>query len=364
MCKKCKPPFSFKIQKKKRIRKDLGEGNHKKQPAWTDGGRARRGPGRHAGYEAGGAATAPHRSRCPAGRSVGPRPCARKVNGRMEPENGRRQRRRLASRHARHVRPRARSIGRWSPPCTHGARYSGSRILGTGAGTLAWPGLAARAVPSRTCPAVVRTARARAVSLRGPAHGQALRRGRGAPTALPGYPPSRVRLCIGRSPTQGRNAAPRPDVLPTRNRCPQASPTRGPAWDRVPCVRACEWAAAAIAGCARRGRAWTDQRRAYVRGGCVRARGFWVWRCGTADADGARRVACCGYLRMRGRWGCAAASAGGYRCAREDLVRATAAWRPARQVQTARAQWCGAALRRRRRSGARSRRVDALSVPP
>jgi hypothetical protein len=170
-----------------------------------------------------------------------------------------------------------------------------------------WPGLAGRAVPSRTCPAVVRTARARAVSLRGPAHGQALRRGRGAPTALPGYPPSRVRLCIGRSPTQGRNAAPRPDVLPTRNRCPQASPTRGPAWDRVPCVRACEWAAAAIAGCARRGRAWTDQRRAYVRGGCVRARGFWVWRCGTADADGARRVAsraaaicACGAVGVRG----------------------------------------------------------------
>lgn len=114
-------------------------------------GAARRGPGRHARYEAGGAATAPHRSRCPAGRSVGPRPCARKVNGRMEPENGRRQRRRLASRHARHVRPRARSIGRWSPPCTHAARYSGSRILGTGAGTLAWPGRTGRPVTYVPC---------------------------------------------------------------------------------------------------------------------------------------------------------------------------------------------------------------------
>lgn len=170
----------------------------------------------------------------------------------MEPENGRRQRRRLASRHARHVRPRAseraRSIGRWSPPCTHAARYSGSRILGTGAGTLAWPSLAARAVPSRTCPAVVRTARARAVSLRGPARGQALRRGRGAPTRLPALTCAIVYRPFAHARSQ-RRAAPRRAAhskvetrlarsRPTEgNRCPQASPTRGPGWDRVPCVR-------------------------------------------------------------------------------------------------------------------------------
>lgn len=50
-----------------------------------------------------------------------------------------------------------------------------------------------------------------------------------------------------------------------------------------------------------------DGSAAGVRGGCVRARGFWVWRCGTADADGSRRVAsraaaicACGAVGVRG----------------------------------------------------------------
>lgn len=128
-------------------------------------------------------------------------------------------------------------------PCTHAARYSGSRILGTGAGTLAWPDGPSRHVRAlqwsgRHGPGQSASEGPRTVKLYGAAVGP-----------LP-YPPSRVRLCIGRSPTQGRNAAPRRAAAhskvetrlarsrPTEgNRCPQASPTRGPAWDRVPCVR-------------------------------------------------------------------------------------------------------------------------------
>lgn len=211
MCvKSANPPFRSKFRKKK-IRKDLGEGNHKKLPRLdgrTAGGRGAaraRTPRQVRSWRSGhGSSHTGQWSRCPAGRSVGPRPSARKVNGRMEPENGRRQRRRLASRHARHVRPRARSIGRWSPPCTHAARYSGSRILGTGAGTLAWPHGPSRHVRAlqwsgRHGPGQSASEGPRAVKLYGAAVGP-----------LPGYPPSRVRLlCIGRSPTQARNAAPR-----------------------------------------------------------------------------------------------------------------------------------------------------------